>query len=502
MYSIMNNCWRHYLRRRCPDCELDEEQLAADSDPEHLSGQQEIVAHVRTAIARLPVGQREVLTLVDLEGFAYQEVADILEIPIGTVMSRLSRARGFLQTALRSLRANKVRSALTMLGIIIGVAAVIAMLSIGRGAQALITSQIEGMGTNLLFVRPGAVQQSGVRQAAGSAQTLTYEDAQAIADPANCPSVAMVAPEVTMTAQIVYQGNNANMRVAGVTPEYAQVRNYAVADGEFIAANHVTARSLVAVLGANTALTLFGDENPIGQSIRINNVTFRVIGVLAAKGGSGFGSQDDVALIPLTAHSRLGRRTFRGGTAVSLINVQVGDAKLIDAAVEEISALLRERHRTLYEDDFQVSSQADILSMANEITGILTIFLGGVAAISLLVGGIGIMNIMLVSVTERTREIGIRKAVGAKRRDILAQFLTEATLLSVVGGGVGIILGWGLAGLISQISANYGTPITTVLSADSVFLATSFSIGVGLFFGIYPAIRAASLHPIDALRYE
>ncbi len=414
--------------------------------------------------------------------------------------------RESLLTALRSLRANKVRSALTMLGIIIGVAAVIAMLSIGRGAQAMITAEIEGLGSNLIFVYPGTLQgEGGVQQASGSTQTLTYEDALALADSSSCPSVAAVAPEVSTGAQIVYQAENVHARISGVTPEYAQVRNYKVASGEFFSPSQVAGRSLVAVLGANIATTLFGEQDPLGQTIRIDNITFRVIGVLAAKGGSGYGSQDDIVLIPLTtAQARLGRQFVRGGTAVNNISVQAVDARSIDDAVWEITEVLRRRHHILNEedDDFMVLNQADILSMANTITGVLTVFLGGVAAISLLVGGIGIMNIMLVSVTERTREIGIRKAVGAKRRDILAQFLTEATLLSVVGGVLGILMGWALAGLISRISAAGGTPINTMLSADSVLLATGFSLAVGLFFGIYPALRAASLHPIEALRYE
>ena len=410
--------------------------------------------------------------------------------------------RESLFTALRSLQANKVRSALTMLGIIIGVAAVVAMLAIGHGAQAQITDQIQSMGTNLLFVRPGAVQEGGVRQAAGSAQTLTYEDALAIADPVNCPSVALVAPEVNLVGQVVYQGVNTNARIYGVTPEYAEVRNYEVADGEFIGAGHVSGRSLVAVLGSGTAQALFGDESPVGQTVRINNVTLRVIGVLESKGGTAFGLQDEVVLVPLTtAQTRLGRGFFRGSARVSLINVQVASERLVDQAIQEISDLLRERHRVLFEDDFEVSSQADILSVANEIMSVLTIFLGGIAAISLLVGGIGIMNIMLVSVTERTREIGIRKAVGAKRRDIRTQFLMEATTLSVLGGVLGILLGWAISALVSRIQVQ-GASLSTRLSPEAVLLATGFSIGVGLFFGIYPAVRAARLHPIDALRYE
>lgn len=411
--------------------------------------------------------------------------------------------RESLFTAVRSLRANKVRSGLTMLGIIIGVAAVIAMLSIGRGAQAAVTGQIQEIGSNLLFVMPGSLSQDGARQAAGSAQSLTYEDALAIAQPGNCPSVALVAPQISMGVQVVYKGRNVRTQLGGVTPEFAVVRSFQVAEGEFIGPSHVAGRALVAVLGPDTAKTLFGDEEAVGKTVRINRVAFRVIGVLVPKGGSGFGSQDDQVLVPLTtAQARLGRQIVRGGTAVSVISIQAVDERAIDQAVMEVSDLLRQRHRILFDDDFSIFSQADVLSLANQVTNILTIFLGGIAAISLLVGGIGIMNIMLVSVTERTREIGIRKAVGAKRRDILIQFLTEATLLSVMGGVLGILLGWGLSSLIGRISASSGAPIVTVLSADAVALATGFSIAVGLFFGIYPAARAASLNPIDALRYE
>ncbi|MGB9592971.1 MAG: ABC transporter permease [Anaerolineae bacterium] len=405
-----------------------------------------------------------------------------------------------LRTAITSLSANKLRSFLTMLGIVIGVAAVIAMLSIGRGAQAAITSQITSMGTNLLFVRPGAASQGGVRMAQGSAATLTYEDALALAQ---APSVAAVAPEASTFGQVVYLSNNINTQITGVTPEYEQVRNMPVEYGSFITEQHVAARSPVAVIGANVAADLFNGDDPLDKTIRINGQNFRVIGVLKAKGGTGFGVVDDRILIPLTTlQSRLASSgRFRGGNTIQTINVQVISEKVTDQAVEEISAILRERHNILYEDDFTITSQQDTIEAANQITGILTVFLGGIAAISLLVGGIGIMNIMLVSVTERTREIGIRKAVGARKRDILAQFLTEATLLSVVGGLVGILVGYGISRFITGINLG-NTQISAVVSADSVLLATLFSVAVGLFFGIFPAQRAADLNPIEALRYE
>ncbi len=404
--------------------------------------------------------------------------------------------------ALRSLAANKLRSSLTMLGIIIGVAAVIALMGVGRGASAAIDSQINSMGTNLLFVSPGSTSSSGVRTAQGSAQTLTYEDALALNDPGNLPAVAAVAPQVQAFGQVVYMGNNVNTQVIGVTADYAPVRNYTVQDGEFISEANVSGRSSVAVLGANVVSSLFTETNAVGQSIRINNVTFKVIGVLTAKGGSGMGNQDDQILVPITtAMTRLQRGRMGSGNVISQISVQVVDAKQMDAAVEQISAVLRDRHHIRYEDDFTVRSQQDMLESATAITDVLTLFLGGVAGISLLVGGIGIMNIMLVSVTERTREIGIRKAIGATRRNVLSQFLTEATILSVLGGLIGVAVGAGIANLISGLSVGTMT-LQPVISMDSILLATLFSLCVGLFFGIYPAYRASSLNPIEALRYE
>ncbi len=404
-----------------------------------------------------------------------------------------------VRVALRSLTANKLRSGLTMLGIIIGVMAVISMLSIGRGAQSAITAQINAIGTNLLFIRPGGTQQNGVRQQESQA-TLTLADADALA---NVSNVVAVAPEVDGFGQVAYLGNNAVGRIIGVTPDYQNTLNANIADGEFVNATQVTGRSAVVVLGAQIATTLFDTASPVGQSIRINGQTFRVIGVMEAKGGTGFNNTDTQIYVPITtAASRLiGNARFRGGDVVSTINVKITDTSVQDGVIQDISQILRERHHTPLQDDFTVQSQQDILNTANQVTGILTIFLGGVAGVSLLVGGIGIMNIMLVSVTERTREIGIRKAVGARKRDILTQFLTEATILSLSGGVIGILLGALIARLISGVNFGSGT-LNTVVDLDSILLAVVFSLGVGLFFGSYPASRAAGLHPIDALRYE
>ena len=403
--------------------------------------------------------------------------------------------------ALRSLSANKLRSGLTMLGIIIGVMAVVTMLSIGRGAQAAITNQINSIGTNLLFVTPGSTQTQGVRSAQGSAATLTLEDGQALV---GLPGIVAVAPQVDSFGQVVYLGNNVNGRIIGTTPEYVDTLNAAVADGDFVTASSVTARSAVVVLGSQIAQDLFDTAEPVGQVVRINNQPFRVIGVMQSKGGTGFMNQDTQIFVPITtAMSRLSRGgdRFRGGNSVQTLNVKITDTSVQDQVTQEIGDVLRQRHHVQFQDDFSIQSQQDILNTANQVTGILTIFLGGIAGISLIVGGIGIMNIMLVSVTERTREIGIRKAVGARQRDILAQFLTEATILSLAGGIIGILMGAIIAHFISGIQLG-STSLNPTIDFDSVMLAVLFSAGVGLFFGSYPASRAASLHPIDALRYE
>jgi len=408
-----------------------------------------------------------------------------------------------VRAALGSLAANKLRSGLTMLGIIIGVAAVISLMGIGQGVCQGIDAQIGRMGTNLLFVSAGSSTVSGVSQGAGSTQNLTYEDALALVDPDLAPSVVDAAPETNAFGQIVYRGNNVNGRVVGVTPSYEGVRDFHVESGEFISQANVDSRSSVVLLGSSVAATLFEGADPVGQTLRINNIPFRVIGVLESKGGSGFGNQDDQVLVPLTTVlARLQRgRSASGGNIVSQISVKVVSAGQMDAATDQIGAILRERHDIRYEDDFTIRSQEDLLSTATEVSTMLTVFLGAIAGISLLVGGIGIMNIMLVSVTERTREIGIRKAIGATREDVLGQFLTEAIILSVLGGATGILAGIGIAKLISGLQLG-SMNINSVVSASSVLLATVFSTAIGLFFGIYPAFRASALNPIEALRYE
>jgi putative ABC transport system permease protein len=407
-----------------------------------------------------------------------------------------------LRTSLDSLSGNKLRSALTVLGIVIGVAAVIAMLGIGRGTQASVEAQIESIGTNLVFVRPGSVEQGGVRSAAGESATLTLEDASALTQ---IPTVANVAPEIDGFVQAAFLGQNMNTRLVGVTESYLEVRHLTLAEGEFITAANVTARSTAVILGSAVADDLFGGAvGAIGQSLRLDGQPYRVIGVLESKGGTGFGNQDDQVLVPITtAQTRLiGSRRLGRSASVDVVNVEVSQANQVDQAIQQISAVLRERHRVPEgSEDFSVQSQQDILGAFTQVTDTFTIFLGGIAGISLVVGGIGIMNIMLVSVTERTREIGIRKAVGARPRDVLAQFLAESATLSLVGGALGVTSGWLIAQIIGRVQLGTAT-IHPVVGMDSVLLATLFSVAIGLFFGIYPAMRAARLEPVEALRYE
>ena len=408
-----------------------------------------------------------------------------------------------LMTALSSLGANKLRAGLTLLGIVIGVAAVIALMAIGRGAQQAVTSRIESLGTNLLFVRPGAASQGGIFGGQGSASTLTLEDAYSLLDPELAPSVKAVAPELRTSAQLVAGRENTFTQVIGVTPEYEFVRNFPVASGQFISPVHVRNNSQVIVLGSQVAETLFGFRDPVGQNVRVNGRQFAVIGVLESQGGGALGIFDDQVLVPITTgYFRLAsQRTTQGGISVQTVNVEVTDTGAMDETLQDIATVLRLRHRITGEDDFTVSSQQETIETLEETTETFVIFLGAIAGISLLVGGIGVMNIMLVSVTERTREIGIRKAMGAKRRDILLQFVSEATLLSLGGGGAGVLLGLAVSKVLDGRSL-LGQDFQTVFSGEIAILALTVSAAIGLFFGIYPAMRAARLHPIDALRYE
>jgi putative ABC transport system permease protein len=399
--------------------------------------------------------------------------------------------------ALESLSSNKLRSALTIIGIVIGVGAVIAIVSIGRGAENTITGSIQGIGTNLLFVFRGGSED--VR----NPMPLTLGDADAIGDPFQAPSVANVAPMLSGSGKVTAGGQSTTTSIEGVTPAYGPVRNLNVTEGEFITDEQILGQASVVLLGTDVADKLFGrTEGLVDETVRIEGRPFRVIGVLESKGGNGFSNEDNRVLVPFsTAQTRLIRRSTRD--RVDLLIVQATSAEAVNRANDEISQILRTRHRTAVgADDFTVLTQQDFLATAQTITSVLTIFLGGIAAISLLVGGIGIMNIMLVSVTERTREIGLRKALGARRVDILVQFLAESSLLSLIGGLVGIGLGAAISFIVGQIAAARNTPINPAIGLDTVLLATLFSTAVGLFFGLYPANRAASLEPVEALRYE
>ena len=399
--------------------------------------------------------------------------------------------------ALQSISSNKLRSGLTILGIVIGVAAVIAMLAVGEGAQSAITGSISGIGSNLLFVFSGNYTED-VR----NIQPLTMADAEALGDTFQAPSVQDVAPEIEGSLEVTYSGESVRTTVMGVTPSYAVVRNFSLIEGEFVNEQHVLGKASVVVLGADVADNLFDRQDGlVGETVRIDGQPFRIVGVLVPKGGGAFGSEDNVVMVPITtARSRLINRSRE---RVDVIYVQAASADLVKQASEEVTQILRTRHRIgLNADDFTVFSQDDFVQVASTITGVFTIFLGGVAGISLLVGGIGIMNIMLVSVTERTREIGLRKALGARKRDILFQFLTESSLLSLFGGVIGIGFGYLIASVVGRIAAANDTPLQPEIGLNAILLATLFSTAVGLFFGIYPANRAANLEPVEALRYE
>ncbi len=402
-----------------------------------------------------------------------------------------------LRIALRALRINKMRSFLTMLGIIIGIAAVIAMMAVGSGASYVISQQIASIGSNILLVLPGSMTSSGLRTGSGGVQTLTYADGKAIQT--ECPAVAYAAPTVRGSAQVVYGNQNWSTLLLGATPEMFLIRDWPVLAGRSITTSDVESAAKVCLLGQTVAQTLFGDEDPLGKMIRIKKVPFTVVGVLERKGQSPQGTdQDDVVFVPLrTAQRKLLGSQFLD--TVGAILVQARGEDQLGEAQDEITALLNQRHRITggKESDFTVRNLSEILAVAERSSRAMTLLLGAVASISLIVGGIGIMNIMLVSVTERTREIGIRMAVGARRQDILLQFLIEAVLLTVLGGLIGIALGAGGAAIVSHLLS-----WPTLISPLSITVAVLFSGAVGIFFGFYPARKAAGLNPIEALRYE
>jgi len=397
-------------------------------------------------------------------------------------------------TALRALRRNKLRSSLTALGIIIGVFAVVAMVAIGNGTRASIESQVAGLGQNMLMVFAGSRRSGGVNSGLGSASAITLEDAEALRR--EIPDVVASSPEVTTTAQAIANGRNWSTTIAGEAPEYLVIRDWAVASGSMFTDREVRSAAKVAVLGDKTAHELFGVLDPIGQTVRVGNMPFVVIGVLASKGaGVGGQNQDDRVVIPYTT----AMKRITGDKYLRSVYLQIGQAERIPIAQDQITRLLRQRHRLLpgVADDFNIFNQQEIADTVNTVTSTLTLLLGAIAGLSLVVGGIGIMNIMLVSVTERTREIGIRISVGAQPGDIRIQFLIEAITLSLLGGLVGVLLGIGATRLIGAVSS-----FKPIVSMGSIVLAFTVSFSIGVFFGFYPARRASLLDPIDALRYE
>ncbi len=409
-----------------------------------------------------------------------------------------------LRMAANGLLANRTRSALTMLGILIGVTAVILLVAVGNGASVQINNQVQSLGANVIYVYPSNARGSGgVSQGFGTGQSLTQADVDALNSKQQDPDVVAAIPIAQSGGQITYGNQNYFAPTTGTTPDFPQIRDYQLAEGSFFTADDVTARHRVVVLGQTVVDNLFGGTDPVGQTIKISRQSFRVIGVFAQKGGSGLGSQDNVVVAPITAVWAY--LTGARGKVISQIVASASSAGTVTQAETEITTILLERHQISdpTQADFQLQSQQDILNQATSIATALTLVLGAIAGISLVVGGIGIMNIMLVTVTERTREIGIRKAIGARRRDILMQFLIEAMVLSGLGGALGIAVGALLAQEAPKVSAlaTSGFP-TPVVSPTSVVLAFCVSVAIGLFFGIYPANRAARLHPIEALRYE
>jgi len=403
-----------------------------------------------------------------------------------------------LSTAWVGIVSHKLRSFLTMLGIVIGVGAVITLMSVGKGSTAQILSNIQSMGANLVTIRGGASTFGGVRGAMGGSNTLTMEDAEAIAQQVS--NIFAVAPSSSSNLQLVANDENTNSQVTGVTTDYPSVNNLKVASGSFFSDEEYQRGANVVVLGSTVAETLFGETSPVGQKMRMGSMIVTVIGVLESKGGM-MNSSDDAVFIPLTTlHQAVAQtRTAQGETVVSSISLTVTEENKADQVKEEITSLLRTRHRlgASADDDFNIQSMSDIVKTLSEASGTMTLLLGAIAGISLLVGGIGVMNIMLVSVLERTREIGIRKALGAKERDIWSQFLIEAAFLTLAGGIIGIIGGWGVSWLIDKMGV-----VSTVITSDIVILAVSVSVAIGLFFGFYPAWNASRLNPIEALRSE
>lgn len=402
-----------------------------------------------------------------------------------------------LQTAfiaLRALRRNKLRSALTALGIIIGVASVVAMVAVGNGAQERITSQVAALGQNLLTVMAGSKKSGGVQSGMGSASTITLADAEAIER--EVPDVAAISPEVSTTAQAIANGRNWSTSIVGESQDYLKIRDWKLAAGSMFNERDVRSAAKVAVIGSKTANELFGPLNPVGQSVRIKNIPFTIIGLLESKGaGMGGANQDDRIIIPFTT----AMKRITGERYLRSINVQIGDSERMDVAQQQLTSLLRQRHRLGegHDDDFNIFNQKEIADTVNSISVVITLLLGSVAGISLVVGGIGIMNIMLVSVTERTREIGIRIAMGAQPGDIRLQFLIEAITLSLFGGLLGVFCGVGASKLVSLVA-----DFKAIVSIGSIILAFGVSSLIGIFFGLYPAHKAAALNPIDALRYE
>jgi putative ABC transport system permease protein len=401
--------------------------------------------------------------------------------------------------AVRALRVNKLRSALTMLGIVIGVGAVITMVAVGAGAQARVAEQIQSLGSNMIVVLSGSASAGGVRLGSGSQLTITEDDAWAIQR--EIPSVEVAAPAVRGGAQIVYGNLNWGTAILGVTPEYFTARDWPVVSGRALTQEEVDGATKTALIGQTVALNLFGDSDPLGQVIRIKNVPFTVVGVLEKKGQTTWGQdQDDVIMIPLsTAKKKVIGQSQANARSVGSISVKVREASMMKAAEEDLRALLRQRHRlqSYQEDDFWIRNLAEVLESQEASSRVLTILLAAIASVSLLVGGIGIMNIMLVSVTERTREIGLRMAVGARGKDILTQFLVEAVTLSLIGGMIGIGFG-----LIATYAIAHFAAWRTLVDPRAILVAFGFAAAVGIFFGFYPARKAAGLDPIEALRYE